>query len=61
MFWKQQKAKRQTCFWEAIKNFCSTDFRHITKMKRKNNYAMRKLDTPKRVALPTGRVFLCEI
>ena len=30
-------------------------------MKRKNNYAMRKIDTPKRVALPTGRVFLCEI
>ena len=51
------KKKRQRCFWEAIKNFCSTDFRHITNMRRKNNYVMRKLDTPKRVTLPNGRVF----
>ena len=26
-------------------------------MRRKNNYVMRKLDTPKRVTLPNGRVF----
>ena len=55
--WKRQKAKRQRCFWEAIKNFCSTNFRHITNMRRKNNNVMRKLDTPKRVTLPNGRVF----
>lgn len=28
------------------------------KMKRKKNYAMRKLNTPKRVYLPDGRSFL---
>ena len=27
-------------------------------MKRKNNYVMRKLHTPKRVTLPNGRTFL---
>ena len=26
-------------------------------MRRKNNYVMRQLDTPKRVTLPNGRVF----
>ena len=26
-------------------------------MRRRNNYAMRKLDSPKRVTLPNGRVF----
>ena len=27
-------------------------------MRRKENYVMRKLDTPKRVTLPNGRTFL---
>ena len=57
IFWKGQKTKRQRCFWEAIKNFRSTNFRHITNMRRKNNYVMRKLDTPKRITLPNGRNF----
>ena len=26
-------------------------------MRRKNNYVMRRLDTPKKVTLPNGRVF----
>ena len=26
-------------------------------MRRKNNYVMRRLDTPKRVTLPNGRTF----
>ena len=29
-------------------------------MRRKNNNVMRKLDTPKRVTLPNGRVFCAE-
>ena len=60
IFWKGQKTKRQRCFWEAIKNFRSTNFRHITNMRRKNNYVMRKLDTPKRITLPNGRNFYGE-
>ena len=44
IFWKRQITKRQRCFWETIKNFCSTDFRPITNMRRKNNYVMRTLD-----------------
>ena len=51
------KNKNAEVFWEAIKNFCSTDFRHITNMRRKNNYVMKKLDAPKRVTLPNRRVF----
>ena len=35
IFWMRQKTKRQRCFWETIKNFCSTDFRPITNMRRK--------------------------
>ena len=50
IFSKRQKTKRHRCFWEAIKNFC-----------RKNNYVMRKLETPKRVTLPKWKSFLCEI
>ena len=28
------------------------------KMRRKNNYVMRRLNTPKRVTLPNGRIFI---
>ena len=35
IFWMWQKTKRQRCFWETIKNFCSTDFIPITNMRRK--------------------------
>ena len=41
--------------------FCSAIFSQTTKqsvkMRRKENYPMRKLDVPKRVTLPNGRTF----
>ena len=60
-----KKSKRRRYIWDN--SFDSTTFSwrncksiEIKKMRRKNNYVMRRLDTPKKVTLPNCRTFYTE-
>ena len=61
-----KKSKRRRYIWDN--SFDSTTFSwrncksiEIKKMGRKNNYVMRRLDTPKKVTLPNCRTFYIQI
>ena len=52
------KIKGRVIFGTALKNFGTYWYRGLGERWEEKNYAMRKLDTPKRVTLPNGKTFL---